>query len=607
MYKVFILLRGYVYRYIQLGDCLTTENLKSSGERDSLAGHVYKDSPSKLFSSPCQVACPAHINVQAYVSLVSQGRFDESVEVVRNTIPFPAICGRACFAPCEEACYRNKVDEAVSIRLLKRLVSDTDYYSSKLSNVVPAEIVHDEKVAVIGAGPAGLTAAYELIKKGYKVSVYERAEKPGGMIRSHIPRYRLPENTIEDEVNYILNLGVDLKTGVEVGKDISYDELSKLYDAVFVAVGAQKAYDMNIPGEELDGAYAAIELMWDIYQGRKIEFNGKVAVVGGGNVAIDAARTALRLGADEVTVLYRRSINEMPATHEEVQQALDEGIKYVELINPVRIVGENGMVNGVECVNMTLGDPDESGRRRPVPLDGSEHVLGFNSVITAIGQSIDLTFLPEDTNFSRWGTLEVSAQTMRTNVPGLFGGGDCVSGPSSIIEAIASGKKAAEAIEHYLQSKDDSELNDPYYEEQVWQTEETDIKLRPRNKPRYLNPRTRAKTFDEVESSFTREEGIQESLRCLQCGPCDMCLEKEGYCRLDKAIVVKDDCSGCGTCITVCPYNAITKDDLSLAEVNEINCKGCGICASSCPDRAIEMKKLTDPCIIDEINGGASH
>jgi NADPH-dependent glutamate synthase beta subunit-like oxidoreductase/ferredoxin len=579
--------------------------MKGTADRDTLAGQVYPRPSGKLFSSPCQVACPAHINVQAYVSLVTQGRFDESLEVIRNTIPFPAICGRVCFAPCEEACYRNKVDEAVSIRLLKRLVSETEYYSNKLAKPVAIPVIHEEKIAIIGAGPTGLTAAYELVKNGYSVTLYERDQKPGGMIRSHIPRYRLPEKIVDDEVEYINGLGVNLKTGVEIGKDVSYEQLSINYSVVFVAVGAQKTYELNIPGEDLSGAFSAIEMMWDIHQGRKIQFTGKVAIVGGGNVAIDAARTALRLGAEEVIILYRRSVNEMPATQEEVKQALEEGIKYVELINPTRIIGDNGKVVAVECIHMTLGDPDESGRRRPVPIEGSEEILPFNSIISAIGQSIDLTFLPKKTNFNRWGTLEVSAQTLRSNIPGLFGGGDCVTGPSSVIEAIASGKKAAESIDQYLRNKDISELDESLYEEKTWQTEDTDIKLRPRTHPRYLNPRRRAKTFDEVEFSFSRTEGITEAQRCLQCGPCDMCLEKEGFCQLDKASVDKDSCSGCGTCITVCPYNAITKDDLSLAEVDEINCKGCGICASSCPDRAIEMKKLSDSCIIGEITGGA--
>jgi len=557
----------------------------------------------RIYYPPCVSACPAHINVQGYVSLISQGRFKESLDLIRNTIPFPAVCGRVCFAPCEENCYRGLRDEPVSTRLLKRLVTDTDYYQEFLESAKPVPRTHKESVAVIGSGPAGMTAAYNLVKMGYPVTVYEKEKKVGGMLRTHIPRYRLPESTLDEELKYIHDMGVEFKTGVEISLD-DWEPLRKKHDAVFVSVGAQASNSLNIPGEDLDGVFNAMDMLWDVYHRNITSLNGHVIVVGGGNVALDAARTSIRLGADRVTVLYRRTRHEMPATMDEANQTLEEGIDIIELSSPIRVMGEDGSVSGLECVTMILGDVDASGRRRPVPKEGSEHVIACDSVIMAIGQSISLDFIPENAALTNRGALSVSS-SLKSNIPGVFGGGDCVTGPSSVIDAIASGATAAKSIDAYLRGNQ-ADLLEQDYHEKVWLTEDTEIDLRIRHRPRYLAPNRRVTNFDEIESSFTREEGMAEALRCLHCGPCDTCLEKDETCLTDTAIVDEALCSGCGTCTTVCPYNAVLRTELGLAVIDEGNCKGCGICAASCPDRAISMERLSDACLYGEVKLGGN-
>jgi NADPH-dependent glutamate synthase beta subunit-like oxidoreductase len=550
------------------------------------------------FYPPCVSACPAHVNVQGYVSLISQGRFDESLDLIRESIPFPAVCGRVCFSPCEENCYRGRRDEPVSNRLLKRLVSDTEHYQKFLGSAEHVSIKHNKSVAVIGSGPAGMTAAYNLVRMGYPVTVYEKEEKVGGMLRTHIPRYRLPESTLDAELNYIRDLGVEFKTGTEVTVD-NWEQLRESHGAVFVSVGAQDSNSLKMPGVDLEGVHNAMGMLWDVYHRNMDSMKGHVIVIGGGNVALDAARTSLRLGADRVTILYRRTRHEMPATIDEVNHALEEGVDIIELTSPIKVKGEERRVSGLECVKMVLGEVDASGRRKPVPQPGSEHVVTCDTVIMAIGQSISLDFITEDAALTNRGALAVSS-SLKTNIPGVFGGGDCVTGPSSVIDAIAAGAKAAQSIDAYLRESQES-LEDPQYLEKVWLTDDTTVDLRVRQRPRYLSPNRRVTNFNEVESSFTREEGIAESLRCLHCGPCDVCLEKGEACLTDKAAVDEAVCSGCGTCTTVCPYNSVQRTELGLAKIDEGNCKGCGICAASCPERAISMWRLSDACLHDEI------
>ncbi|MBT6605534.1 FAD-dependent oxidoreductase [Candidatus Bathyarchaeota archaeon] len=573
----------------------------SDGFETSVKSPFTTSTEDGTYYPPCVSACPAHVNVQGYVSLISQGRFKESIDLIRKTIPFPAVCGRVCFSACEDNCYRGLRDEQVSIRLLKRLVADTDYHIEYLKSAEPIPKTHKESVAVIGSGPAGMTAAYNLVKMGYPVTVYEKEKKLGGMLRTHIPRYRLPESTLDAELKYIQDLGVEIKTGVEITAS-DWEHLRTVHEAVFVSVGAQASNSLNIPGESLDGVYKAMDMLWDVYHRNISAMSGHVVVIGGGNVALDAARTAIRLGAEKVTILYRRTRHEMPATMDEANQTLEEGIDIVELSSPVKILGEDGSVSGIECVKMVLGDVDASGRKRPTPLTGSEHVIDCKAVIMAIGQSISLDFISENATLTNRGALAVS-DSMKTNMPGVFGGGDCVIGPSSVIDAIASGAIAARSIDAYLSGTWGTPM-EPEYTEKVWLTDETKIDPKIRQRPRYLSPNRRVTNFEEIESNLTFEQGITEALRCLHCGPCDTCLEKDETCLTDKANVNEALCSGCGTCSTVCPYNSVLRTELGLALIDESTCKGCGTCAASCPDRAISMRRLSDDCLYDEIRPG---
>ena len=592
----------YIYLIVVFIEYTLSKNYVN-GFETSVKSPYSTSTEDGIYHPPCVTACPAHINVQGYVSLISQGRFKESIDLIRKTIPFPAVCGKVCFSPCEENCYRGLKDEPVSIRLLKRLVSDTEYYQKFLNTAEPVPKTHKESVAIIGSGPAGMTAAYNLVKMGYPVTVYEKEEKVGGMLRTHIPRYRLPVSTLDAELKYIHDLGVEFKTGTEITVN-DWERLRTIHEAVFVSVGAQASNTMNIPGEKLDGVYNAMDMLWDVYHRNISSMNGHVLVIGGGNVALDAARTSIRLGADKVTILYRRTRHEMPATIDEANQTLEEGIDIIELSSPVRILGKDGSVSGLECVKMILGEVDASGRRRPVPKVGSEHVIECSAVIMAIGQSITLDFISESATLTNRGALVVS-ETLKTNIPGVFGGGDCVTGPSSVIDAIASGTMAAKSIDAYLKGKQEK-LQEQDYIEKVWLTEDTEVDFKVRHRPRYLAPNRRVTNFDEIESGFTREQGIAESLRCLHCGPCDTCLEKDESCLTDKAVVDETLCSGCGICSTVCPYNAVQKTELGLAIIDEGNCKGCGICAASCPDRAISMQRLSDACLYGEIRLGGN-
>jgi len=555
---------------------------------------------------PCRAACPARVNIQAYVSLISQGRFEEALEVIRRYIPFPAVCGRVCFAPCEEACQRSNFDAPVSIRLLKRLVSDAELPIEKRARAEPVSPKHGEKIVVIGSGPAGLTAAYELVKMGYPVTVFEGDSRPGGMLRSCLPRYRLPEDVLDAEIGYLADSGVEVRTGVTVGRDLRFDDIwGKGYAAILIAVGAARSRRMMIDGEDLEGVFDALEFLRDVNAGAAVDLRGRVAVVGGGNVAVDAARTALRLGADEVVILYRRSREEMPAIAGEVEEAEVEGVKLRFLSSPTAMLGEGGRVRAVECVRMMLGEPDESGRRRPIPIEGSEEAEPFDAVIIAVGEGPDLSFLPEGIGVTRWNAVEVDPVTLQTSVPNVFAGGDAVTGPTSVIDAIASGKHAASAIDLYLRGGDMTLLKEGAIEEKTWATEEDIIVERPRHTPSHLSPDARIGNFREVELGYTRDEGILEAYRCLHCGPCSECLVDEGLCEADRAEVDEGLCSGCGTCVLVCRFNAIHKDENGVARVDEGLCKGCGVCAASCPERAIAMGKPPDASLIRALTAEA--
>jgi NADPH-dependent glutamate synthase beta subunit-like oxidoreductase len=370
--------------------------------------------------------------------------FEEALEKIVENIPLPLVTTLVCFHPERAGLNKDKVLERIEQKRKELLKKGKKKKTTKVS---------EGKIAVIGSGPAGLTVAYELARKGHKVTVFEALLEAGGMLRKCIPEYRLPKQVLAKETQFLKDLGVEVKTGIQVGKDLSFGDLLKEeYKAVFVGVGAHKSQKLRIEGGDLKGVMHALDFLWNVNFGEKIEVGKNVVVVGGGNVAVDAARTALQLGADDVTILYRRSMDEMPANPWEVKEAENEGVKFEFLVAPKKILGENGKVSAVECVRMQLGEPDDTGRRKPIPIEGSAFTRQTDMVILAIGEAPDLAFLPKEVELNEDGTVWTDPVTMETTMRGVFAGGDVVTGPASVIEAIRAGKQAAESIENYLKS-----------------------------------------------------------------------------------------------------------------------------------------------------------
>ncbi|MGI6620729.1 MAG: NADH-quinone oxidoreductase subunit NuoF [Bacillota bacterium] len=468
-----------------------------------------------LFNAPCQNTCPAHVDVPIYVDLIRQGRFDEAYEEILRENPFPVVCGRVCHHPCESRCRRAQLNEPIAIRELKRFASDYALSGNGTRPRPAAKAPTGKKVAIVGAGPAGLTAAYYLALQGHSVTVFEALPVAGGMLAVGIPPYRLPKDALNNDIEVIKSLGVAIRTGVKVGTDISWDRLREDYDAVFVAIGAHKDRAMGIPGEDLEGVMPGVVFLRDLNLGKKIDLSGKkVVVVGGGNVAMDAARSARRLGAEKVTVVYRRRREDMPAEAAEIEAASEEGIAIEPMVNPVEILG-NGKVERVRCVRMASGEFDSSGRRRTYPVEGSEFDLECDVFIAAIGQNPESDgFVGTGLNVRRDGTFAVDPRTMATDIPGVFAAGDCVTGPATVVEAIEGGKKAAAAINQYLggtadvvpKSKHARKLTAPVIEEKM-----------PRVAVRCLPVEDRVTSFVEVELGYEAREAQREAARCLRC------------------------------------------------------------------------------------------
>jgi NADPH-dependent glutamate synthase beta subunit-like oxidoreductase len=378
------------------------------------------------------------------------GKLEEVLKLIREEIPLAAVYGWLCLRPSETENNLTKVDK-LAIDVLKHFVADR-----KKEKTLPIPKTRQEKIAIIGSGPAGLTAACELVKKGYPVTVFESLPEPGGMLRVGIPNYRFPKEALDVDINYIKNLGVEIKTNVSVGKDLTIEGLlQEGYKTIFIATGAHKSMKLGIEGEELDGVIQALDFLKDFNNGKKVKLGDRVAVIGGGNVAMDAARTALRLGAREVNILYRRSREEMPAIPWEVKEAEREGVKVNFLLAPKKILGKDGHVIGVECIRMMLGPPDETGRRRPIPIANSEFTVESKAVILAIGELPDISFIPKELETTKQNTIEVNPFTLETSMPRIFAGGDVVSGPATVIEAIAAGMRAAVSIDCYLKGEGD--------------------------------------------------------------------------------------------------------------------------------------------------------
>lgn len=474
---------------------------------------------SSLFDAPCQNACPTDQNAWAYVSLIGEGRFKEAIAVIKESNPFPATCGRVCVHPCEGKCRRNQVDNAVAICALKRFAADTDMNS--LDPYRPKVAApNGKKVAVVGAGPAGLSAAYFLAIRGYGVTVFESLPVAGGMLAVGIPEYRLPKDILNAEIASITGLGVEIKLNTQIGKDVTTEGLfSKGYGAVLMATGAHAGQKLGIPGDDSEGVFEGVTFLRDLNLKKPIKAQGKVVVVGGGNVAIDAARSALRLGAASVAILYRRDKEDMPANEEEIEEAEKEGVKIHTLVLPKRVVVENGRATGIECVRAFLGGFDRSGRRKPEVIEGSEFILPVDMIVAAIGQKPDLSYLNGDGIVANaGGTLQVDGK-LATTREGVFAAGDNVRGPATVVEAIADGKKAAMAIDKYCggdgrfesASRDEFLSLAPTYNAEAYQQE------RERLESPQIALSARYKNFDEVVHVYPVKQAVEEARRCLHC------------------------------------------------------------------------------------------
>lgn len=500
-------------------------------------------------TAPCKAACPAHIPVQGYLKLAAQGRYTEALELIKTENPFPAVCGRICNKRCEAECTRGDVDEAVAIDEVKRFIADHDMHEE--TRFVPKMVnqigrPYTEKIAVIGAGPAGMSCAYYLAQKGYPVTVFDRNPVPGGMLTLGIPSFRLEKDVLNAEIDILKEMGIEFRCGVEVGKDVTIQQLrDEGYKGFYLAIGAQKSAKLHIPGEELEGVLGGVDFLREVNLGNKPDIGRRCAVIGGGNVAMDVCRSAVRLGAEETYVFYRRSEAEMPADPEEVREAMEEGVKFRFLSAPVEIIGADGRVSAIKIEKMALGEPDEKGRRKPVGT-GEFEIVEIDSVIGAVGQTVD------------WGTLDVGALkttkkntaeadslTYQTAQPDIFVGGDCYTGPKFAIDAIAAGKEAAISLHRYVHPGQTLTAGRDRREYRALDKEHAMIGVGGFDREHRQTPdynAAKAKTFADARVTFTEEQVRKECARCLGCGAT----------KVDSYL-----CIGCGLCTTKCKFDAI--------------------------------------------------
>ena len=480
----------------------------------------------KADKAPCRLACPAGLNVQGYVQMVGQGKYEEALKIIMEDLPLPGVLGRVCPHGCEDACRRCEVDDPVAIRDLKRLAADQCDPRD-----IPIECLprREEKVAIIGSGPAGLSAAYHLARKGVLSTIFEALPEPGGMLRVGIPEHRLPRHILAQEIEIITNLGVEIKTNTPLGPDLTVDDLlEKGYRAIYLALGAHKGIALGIPGEMAQGVRQGVEFLRELNLKGKPWVGKHMAVIGGGNVAIDVARSAVRLGAEDVNIIYRRTRAEMPAWEEEIQAAETEGVRITYLSAPQEVLTEDGKVVGLRCIQMELGEPDSSGRRRPIPVPGSEYEIEIDQLIPAVGQRPDLSALEDlpGMALSRWGTVEVDPVTYATGRDGVFAGGDVQTGPWVAIGAIAAGREAAESIVRYLDGRDMAQGREPTTTENpVYRPIPEGEAKKARAAMPALSAKERRGNFKEVELGYDESTGQEEAHRCLNCGYCCECYQ----------------------------------------------------------------------------------
>ncbi|MDY6971158.1 MAG: FAD-dependent oxidoreductase [Thermodesulfobacteriota bacterium] len=476
--------------------------------------------------APCQQRCPAQVDIPRYIRLTGQGRYKEALNVIKERVPMPLSIGRVCPHFCESACRRNDVDEPVNINHLKRYCADLEMKSGTRYETLLAPS-SEKRVAIVGGGPAGLAAAYYLKRLGHASTIFEAMPKLGGMLRYGIPEYRLPKKTLDWEIEGITGLGVEIRLNQSFGKDFSLGSLKEDgFDAVFLGMGAWGSRSMRVDGEDLKGVLSGTQYLIQRGLEQEVKIGKRVCIIGGGNTAIDAARTSLRLGAEEVTVLYRRSRKEMPAADYEVDEAEAEGVQFHFLAAPTRLIGENGNLTSLEYLVMELGEPDESGRRRPVPMEGSEKIIEVDNVIAAIGQFPELDkdalkYEDRDIEITPWNTIKTHPDTMQTAVDWVFSGGDVVNGAATVVEALAGGRKAAAAIHRYLNGET-KVLPTEGLRSDIWD-EATKEELQgvakiPRNRMPDIHVPDRVGNFKEVELGFSEDQASSEASRCLQCG-----------------------------------------------------------------------------------------
>jgi putative selenate reductase YgfK subunit len=546
-----------------------------------------------LAPAPCQMTCPSGIDIPSYISLIGHGRDAEAIEVIRKDNPFPWICGLICTRPCELMCVRARIDTPVSIKFLKAFAAEKALSQRRYANP-PKAPEKGQKVCIIGAGPAGMTAAYYLALKGYGVTVIEALSAAGGMMMVGIPRYRLPREIIDREVAMIEELGVEFRFNNVFGKDVTYEQLKdEGFEAFFLAIGAHQSWKLGIPGEkDFPQIVEAIDFLREVALGDRHMPGRKVVVIGGGNVAIDAARTCIRLGSEEVTILYRRTRSEMPADIEEVEQAEEEGVKFSFLVIPIKIKGTDGKITSLQCLRAELGAEDASGRRRPVPVEGSDHFIEVDAIFPAIGQKVDQKCMESltDLNWTRRNTIDVNRVSMETSVEGVFAAGDAVLGPATVVEAIGGGKKAADAIDRFLSGIPQPKM--PPVPVRRDRTEWFDVPaatkmILKRPEMPMLNIERRRTTFQQVELGYTENMVREEARRCLRC----------------------DICRRCGECVEVC-RDKMRIDALQLGyldfdhpvetdfRLTEEKCIACGACATNCPNEAMRIEDRKDDRVL---------
>jgi NADPH-dependent glutamate synthase beta subunit-like oxidoreductase len=523
---------------------------------------------------PCQAACPIHTDVRGYVSAIATGDVESAIRIIRQVNPFPSVCGRICTRACESACRRAQVDEPISIASLKRFAADQ---TRELKTVQRLGHYYNEKIAIVGGGPSGLTAAHDLSLLGYGVTIFEASDELGGMLSRGIPEYRLPKSVVKDDIDFILSMGIEVKTCMALGRNFSIDELLKDYRAVFLALGSERSLFPKCKGIELPGIITAVEFLKQIGKGQRPYLGESVVAVGGGHTAIDAARTCIRLGSSDVTIIYRRTLKEMPASKSEVEEAENEGVKIRYLTAPIEFLG-SGKVEKVRCVKMRLDKTNGSKRHNLVRVENSEFDIKADAVILAIGYSPKTDAIKDIELISgKKGTIVIKDETGATNIKGVFAGGDVVSGPLSVIQAIASGKRAADSIHRYLRNLPPKEIEEPTVLTPLDEKIVSLIVKAMRQKMPTLPIEERIKSFEEVNLGYNWAQAIREAKRCLNCG---------------SGAVISDECVACFNCVMVCPYGIPVAGE-EKAKIDISQCQACGICTAECPASAIDVRLET--------------